>query len=282
MFMLISTIVVLASVYALFHYSQKHQKSNDQKFETLVLLRELLQLSRKHRAATHYALTCKLSTESVQRVNTLYQSMITASNRLIQKSPFDGRPMYRIYQLKIKAMHNDWQTRSLVRNQFIHGKTIRHNMLLMDELMITWLTESEQAELVDDYHMEWLQVLDAMETLTKLRMCIPDMDKQDEFLRAKFYADQIHRHLNRLALICPLSLGSPTGARALQTLTDIHDSEQRVITATAMYELTSDISTIIAQVYDQILSRMTETLYLPLPEISLRLADDHQGVHGSV
>ncbi|TKF27459.1 hypothetical protein LWM38_14570 [Vibrio kanaloae] len=279
MFVVISVGLSLLVLAALFYFSRKRQTALSHRFETLVLLRELLLLSRKHRAATHYALAHKLSSDSIRKVNEIYDNILEVSELLQSHVSFDSRPMYRIYHLKLIAMHSDWQNRTLVRNQSIHGKTIRHSMFLMDEVMIIWLIQSEREDMSREYHMNWQQILDCMEILTKLRMCIPDMEKPDEYLRFKFYASQTHRKLNQLSMICPISSGSPVCTRAMHALTEIASSNEATRPADSMYELTSDISSVVSQVYDQVLSDITRSLYQPLPDINEKVINTRLSVH---
>ncbi|MFA0144129.1 hypothetical protein AB4430_20475 [Vibrio kanaloae] len=279
MFVVISVGLSLLVLAALFYFSRKRQTALSHRFETLVLLRELLLLSRKHRAATHYALAHKLSSDSIRKVNEIYDNILEVSELLQSHVSFDSRPMYRIYHLKLIAMHSDWQNRSLVRNQSIHGKTIRHSMFLMDEVMIIWLIQSEREDMSREYHINWQQILDCMEILTKLRMCIPDMEKPDEYLRFKFYASQTHRKLNQLSMICPISSGSPVCTRAMHALTEIASSSEATQPADSMYELTSDISSVVSQVYDQVLSDITRSLYQPLPDINEKVINTRLSVH---
>lgn len=279
MFVVISVGLSLLVLAALFHFSRKRQTALSHRFETLVLLRELLLLSRKHRAATHYTLAHKLSSDSIRKVNEIYDNILEVSELLQSHVSFDSRPMYRIYHLKLIAMHSDWQNRTLVRNQSIHGKTIRHSMFLMDEVMIIWLIQSEREDMSREYHMNWQQILDCMEILTKLRMCIPDMEKPDEYLRFKFYASQTHRKLNQLSMICPISSGSPVCTRAMHALTEIASSNEATQPADSMYELTSDISSVVSQVYDQVLSDITRSLYQPLPDINEKVINTRLSVH---
>ncbi|NAZ92803.1 hypothetical protein [Vibrio toranzoniae] len=279
MFVVISVGLSLLVLAALFHFSRKRQTALSHRFEALVLLRELLLLSRKHRAATHYALAYKLSSDSIRKVNEIYDNILEVSELLQSHVSFDSRPMYRIYHLKLIAMHSDWQNRTLVRNQSIHGKTIRHSMFLMDEVMIIWLIQSEREDMSREYHMNWQQILDCMEILTKLRMCIPDMEKPDEYLRFKFYASQTHRKLNQLSMICPISSGSPVCTRAMHALTEIASSNEATQPADSMYELTSDISSVVSQVYDQVLSDITRSLYQPLPDINEKVINTRLSVH---
>ncbi|MDN2665948.1 hypothetical protein OW495_04420 [Vibrio sp. 14N.309.X.WAT.E.F5] len=284
MFVVISVGLSIAVLAALLHFSKKRQTALSHRFETLVLLRELLLLSRKHRAATHYALAYKLSSDSIRKVNKIYDNILEVSELLQSHVSFDSRPMYRIYHLKLIAMHSDWQNRSLVRNQSIHGKTIRHSMFLMDEVMIIWLIQSEREDMSREYHMNWQQILDCMDILTKLRMSIPgiekaDMEKPEEYARFKFYASQTHRKLNQLSIICPISSGSPICTRAMHALTEIASSNEATQPADSMYELTSDISSVVSQVYDQVLSDITRSLYQPLPDTNEKVINTRLSVH---
>ncbi len=282
MFVIISIVTSLVILATLFHYSTKRQAVLSQKFETLVLIRQILQLSRQHRAATHYALSCKLTSEAIFKVNEIYADILETSGLLQTKAPLDSRPMYRIYQNKLKMMHDDWQNRSLVRNQAVHGKNIRHSMYLLDEVMINWLIHSEREDMMSEYHMNWQQVLDSMEVLTKLRICLPNTETIDDQQRIKFYCEKTVRKLNQLALICPLSIASPIGNRAIHELSELATSETITLSPKAMYDLTSDVSTVIAQVFDQVLSEMTESLYQPLPNIPLGMVEGHQSKHSYV
>ncbi|MFA0000654.1 hypothetical protein AB4428_20320 [Vibrio lentus] len=284
MFVVISVGLSIAVLAALLHFSKKRQTALSHRFETLVLLRELLLLSRKHRAATHYALAYKLSSDSIRKVNKIYDNILEVSELLQSHVSFDSRPMYRIYHLKLIAMHSDWQNRSLVRNQSIHGKTIRHSMFLMDEVMIIWLIQSEREDMSREYHMNWQQILDCMDILTKLRMSIPgiekaDIEKPEEYARFKFYASQTHRKLNQLSIICPISSGSPICTRAMHALTEIASSNEATQPADSMYELTSDISSVVSQVYDQVLSDITRNLYQPLPDVNEKAINTRLSVH---
>ncbi|WP_159651564.1 hypothetical protein [Vibrio atypicus] len=268
MFVLISLIFSCAILAALFHYSKKRQTILQRKFETLVLLRQLLGLCREHRQLTHRALSDSVNDQQLKTINTLYEELVRCSDHLVSIAPFDNRPMYRIFQLKLKAMHNDWHEHNISRNQIVHGKTIRHCMFLMDEIAIAWLIESEREDLNDEYHLNWQQVLDSMEVLTQLQICIPESRSTDGFLRLKFYCDKTRRKLNQLSLISPLSIASPNGIDAIHQLAELSSAESLTLEDEELYLITSDISAVIAQVYDQMLSDMSESLYLPLPKIS--------------
>lgn len=268
MFVLVSLICSCTILITLFHYSKKRQTVLQRKLNTLIQLRQLLQLSREHRQLSHQALSSPITNNDLKQMNSLYAQMMECSNGLIEIAPFDNKPMYRIYQLKIKAMHTDWHSRSVSRNQIIHGKAIRHCMFLLDEVAMAWLIESERDDLSDEYHLNWQQVLESMEVLTQLRLCIPDCESTEGFMRLKYYSDKTRRKMNQLSLIGPLSVASPICSDAMRLLTELSSAEALPMTTQELYRVTTDISATIAHVYDQMLSDMAENLYLPLPKVA--------------
>ena len=268
MFVLISVSISIAIVALLFYVSGKRSDKLERKFEILVLLRQLLRLSRQHRAITHQALSNKDLESGRTKLVDIYDSMIAVSNQLIAHSPFENRPMYRILQLKLKSLHKDWDLRTVARSQITHGKAIRHCMFLMDEIAIAWVIESGREDLSTDYHTNWQQVLDSMEVLTQLRISIQDMHTDDGLMRVKYYCDKTKRKLNQLAMIQPLLMASPCSLKSMSMLDDIHYHEKLELSEGELYQLTTDISLIVSEVYDKMLSDMTSHLYQPLPKLA--------------
>lgn len=268
MFVLVSVIVSISIIALLLFISNKRNSDLERKFEVLVLLRQLLLLCRQHRAEAHQALSRKELEQARERLADIYDSMITVSNQLIAHSPFENRPMYRILQLKLKSLHKDWHLRTVARSQVTHGKTIRHCMFLMDEIAIAWLIESGREDLSRDYHLNWQQVLDSMEVLTQLRISIQDIHTTDGLLRVKYYCDKAKRKLNQLAIVQPLLMASPLSLKSMSVLDDIHLNEKPALSESELYQLTTDISLMISEVYDKMLSEMTSNLYQPLPKLA--------------
>ncbi len=269
MFVLISFVLSLVILALFFYFSQEKRGNLERKFETLVLLRQVLLLSRQHRAIAHQALTTHQMTNEHQQLSDIYDSMVMRSNELIAQAPFENRPMYRILQLKLKSLHNEWDRRTVARSQVTHGKVIRHCMFLMDEIAIGWLIETGREDISHEYHMNWQQVLDSMEVLTQLRISIQELHYPDGILRVKYYCTKTRGKLNQLSIIRPLMMASPTSLRCMSALSDIPTQEVSEMTEDELYQLTSDISLIICDVYDKILSDMTECLYQPLPKLAL-------------
>ncbi|WP_428772024.1 hypothetical protein [Vibrio sp.] len=267
MFVFVSMLISIGILAAMLFFSRQKQTGLQRKYELLVDLRKLLNLCRQHRSATHYALTSQYDPKS--ELVRIEDQLIEQSNHLVATAQFENRPMYRILQLKLKELSKDWRDRTVARNQMMHGKVIRQCMFLMDEIALAWLVESGREDLSDEYHTNWQQVIDAMEALTQLRIAIQDLDNDEGRLRLNYYCDRMRRKLNQLALISPLSIASPTCSKAMHVLSEMHDNSHMDISSEEMYRVSSDISLSICQVYDQVLSDITESLYLPLPKMAL-------------
>ncbi|NIY82217.1 hypothetical protein [Vibrio hepatarius] len=268
MFVLISISISLIILAGLFHFSKQRQSSLKRKYEILVLLRQLLLLSRQHRSITHLILSKTDKFDMTPQLEETYDSMMAKSSELIAIAHFENKPMYRILQLKLKSLNKDWQNNSVARNQVVHGKTIRHCLFLMDEIAIAWLIESGREDLSDEYHLNWQQVLDSMEVLTQLRIAIQDCHYPEGMLRVKYYCEKMKRKLNQMSIISPLALASPVSSKSMHMLTEIGSCNEITMEVRELYLLTTDISLIISQVYDQMLSDMTESLYQPLPRVA--------------
>lgn len=264
MFVVLSLLLSCAILALLIYLSKQRQSAQQQHYDVLVVLREILYLCRQHRRISHHALIHS-QTEN-DELNHLQDLMIEKSNHLIANAPFESKAMYRILQLKLKSLIKEWQYRSVARNQMIHGKTIRHCLFLMDEVALAWLIESDREDLSDEYHLQWQQVLDSMEVLTQLRISIQDVNSYEGTQRIKYHSDKMRRKMNQLSLISPLSIASPSCTDALLKLGEVCDASEIKLSNEELYQLTTELSLSISQVYDQMLSDLTETLYLPLPK----------------
>ncbi len=265
MFVIVSTLISVAILGLMFFYAKQRESTLQRKYELLIDLRQLLYLSRQHRSATHHVLMFGEKREA--EIAHLQDLIHDKSSHLIVTSHMDSKPMYRVLQLKLKALMNNWQERNVARNQMMHGKAIRHCMFLMDEVMLAWLVEANREDLSEEYHMNWQQIIDSMDTLTQLRISIEGMDTQDGGARLRHYCDLLRRKLNQLALISPLSIASPACSKAMHTLTEMHENPAFEISPEKLYQLSSDVSLSIAHVYDQMLTDMAESLYIPLPKL---------------
>ncbi|MBC3617597.1 hypothetical protein H8R01_09685 [Vibrio metschnikovii] len=267
MFVFISMLISIAILGGLFFFAKQKESSLQRKYQLLVDLRELLYLCRQHRQATHHELM--FGQDRQQEIDHLQSAIDQTLSHLIAHAHFDNKPLYRIFQAKLTAIRHEWPDYSVARNQVAHGKAIRHCLFLIDEIVLAWLAESHRDDLSDEYHMNWQQVIDSMDSLTQLRLCIEEMGSQEGRLRLSHYSELMRRKLSQLALISPLSIASPTCSEAMHQLSELHDNPHLELDAKQFYQLTSELSLTIAQVYDQMLSEVTESLYLPLPQLAL-------------
>ncbi|MGX9418948.1 hypothetical protein ACXJY6_16930 [Vibrio sp. RC27] len=265
MFVTISILISLAILGLMLYQAKQRNSTLQRKYELLIGLRQTLFLCRQHRRATHH--TLMFGEERNAEVSQLQESMQEKTAQLIATANVDSKPMYRVLQLKLNTLIKDWDQRSVSNNQIIHGKSIRHCMFLMDEVVLSWLVDVNRIDLSDEYHMNWQQVIDTMDALTQLRVCIEDMNSSEGRLRLIHYSESICRKLNQLALINSLMISSPTCANAIKFLSDINDDLSTEFDAEEMYQITADISLTVANVYDQMLSDLTESLYIPLPKL---------------
>ncbi|MCE0492956.1 hypothetical protein [Vibrio salinus] len=266
MFVIFSMLISVGILGFMFYLAKQRESTLQKKYDLLIDLRQVLYLCRQHRSTSHSALANKEDKNSeLENFQTL---LLEKTNHLISTAPLDSKPMYRVLQLKLKALITDWQKRSIARNQMIHGKAIRHCMFLMDEVMLAWLVDVNREDLSDEYHMNWQQIIDTMDALTQLRICIDDMNSSEGTSRLQRYSEMVRRKLGLLALISPLSISSPACSKAIDVLTEVNENKSfDNINANDMYQLTSDISLSIAHVYDHMLTELTETLYQPLPKL---------------
>lgn len=265
MFVVISILISLGILGFMFYLAKQRESTLQRKYELLVDLRQVLYLCRQHRSATHHALMFGEHRDA--EINHLHDLMQDKTNHLIAIAHFDNKPMYRVLQLKLKALMKDWTDRTIARNQLIHGKAIRHCMFLMDEVMLAWLVDVKREDLSDEYHLNWQQIIDTMDALTQLRICIEDMDSHDGRTRLQHYCDVVRRKVNQLSLVHSISISSPACMKAIQVLGEVHDDPSYQINSEDMYNLTADISLTVSHVYDHMLSELTETLYIPLPKL---------------
>lgn len=265
MFVMISMLISVGILGFMVYLAKQRQSTLQRKYELLIDLRQLLYLCRQHRHATHHALVHHEHNDDELRH--LQDLLHEKANHLISIASFDSKPMYRVLHIKLKTLMHEWQQQSIARNQMMHGKAIRHCMFLMDEVILAWLVDVNQEDLSDEYHMNWQQIIDSMDALTQLRICIDDMHTEEGAQRLTHCANTVRRKINQLALISPLSIAAPACSRALQSLSKLAENKTDALTHSHVYQLTADISLSISHVYDYMLAELMETLYQPLPKL---------------
>ncbi len=268
MFVALSMSVSIVILCLLYYYSKQRSQSQERNYQQIISLRLIMELCRQHRALTHQAMVSD-DFSKPDEVLHVEQQLQKQTSDLINLASFDHKSLFRILQMKTAALGQDWQQRSFARNQRTHGTAIRHCMFLIDDIALAWLVESGREDLSDEYHLNWQQVLDSMEILTQLRICIQEKGHRNEELRIKYYADKIRHKLQQLSLISPLTIQSPLGLQTQAKIDLLISSQNLKFTTQQLYALTTDISQLIAQVYDDMLSDITESLYQPLPAVGV-------------
>ncbi|WP_117233276.1 hypothetical protein [Vibrio maerlii] len=266
MFILISLALSALILAGIYKYSQHHEASLSRKYTLIIKLREIVHLCRQHRSAVHY--TFQNHQQRPIELNHIETQLKKKSDELISMAHSDNKLLYRVYHSEIELLLRRWADEGVVKNQIMHGKAIRDGMFLLDELMVCWLSESHRAELVEDYHKNWQTVVDSMDQLTKLRVSIQYLDTEAGRERCRTECEFVCRKLNQLALVCPLSISSPMGNKAVRNLIEIAESPDYPLTEKELYQLSSDVSQLIFNVYDQVLSDISESLFLPLPRLA--------------
>lgn len=239
----------------------------EHKYLIINALREIVQLTRQHRTATHLCLLYKQIHSS--ELTHAQHEIMAKCQALIDLVPNDNKPLYRILLNQYQTLFNSWREQSIARNQLIHGKLIRHSLYLIDENTVAWLSECERDELIDEYHCHWQVVVENLEALTQLRITLQEVHQPLGMERFQFSADRMLRRLNQLSLVSPLSIASPLGCELAKTLENYSQGKVSKVSKVEVYELTSRISAIVFECYDCMLDEMIESLYLPLPKLAM-------------
>ncbi|MBA5761997.1 hypothetical protein H2O73_06510 [Vibrio sp. 404] len=267
MLVIISISVSILILVLLSHYSRQRSQSHQRNHQQIHSLRQVLELCRQHRDLTHHAIATEHNESTTQTIDQLKQQLTLESSKLIGLAHFDSKPQYRMLQRKLTGMCEGCQQRSFARNQRIHGTAIRHCLFLIDDIALTWLLDSGREDLCDEYQLNWQQVLDSMEVLTQLRICIPEVGQPSGEMRIKYNANKIRHKLLQLSLINSLPINSPLGNHLFDTLDMLLQADKITLNQNQLYYLTTDISRLISQVYDQMLSDIMQSLYQPLADI---------------
>ncbi|PJC88185.1 hypothetical protein CSW98_03425 [Vibrio sp. HA2012] len=263
MFIIVS-FLLSAAILATFYYCAQTRKVSYQSKHTAVsYLRQILHLCRQHRATTHEALV----KGHHSNIDIIASQLNDTMQQLLNHASLADKPVYRILQTKIHKMTTGWQTASISQNQICHGKVIRHCLLLIDEIMITWVLEAQRQELSDEYHQSWHQIIDSLDSLTQFRIAIQDMENDTGNTRLGYLSKTLHRRLTRLSLVNPIMVSSPAFQTICTHLEAISEDDQ--FSSESLYQLSSDISLMIFNVYDYILTDVAEHVYVPLPTLAI-------------
>ncbi|OEF26946.1 hypothetical protein [Vibrio rumoiensis] len=265
MFISVSLFIVAAIVACLIYFSGMREKNNHSRHALINQLRALIFLVRQHRATTHSHLSeMQNNTASLESITA--QMTETFTQLKVVSAP-DTKLEIRILHEKTQILLDHWSTYSIAKNQLEHGRVIRQILFLIDEVLISWLVDSHHDDIASDYHHGWQKVLDTLEVLTRFRISIQEIDSDLGKQRFRHHASVLSRRLNQLSLICPLTTADSDQNGVIQTLKQWQDSEIIEKSPLELYQLSLDASLIIFNIYDQILSDICESIYLPLENL---------------
>jgi hypothetical protein len=266
MIVAISIFISISIIAALFWYSQQRANGYERKYQLVMDLRTVLSLCRQHRSLTHNAKVHHQFDEEV--VARIENQLLDIVQHLVTTAKFENKPLYRVLEIKVKGMVNQWQEQNVAKNQMVHGKVIRHCMYLLDDVMLAWLAQAGRDDLYEQYHQNWQVVLDSMETLTQLRISIQEVDTSHGEERIRYYCGSILKKMNRLAIINREVIHTPQCTVALGRLNDVSHGYADFSNINSLYSLSSEVSLAISDVYDDMLKSFAECLYQPLDDLS--------------
>lgn len=267
MFIAISLLLIVAIISSLFYFNIVREKSHQYRYNLINQLRKLTYFTRQHRALTHAHLTA--SAYSVQMLKQTNVSIVEILQNLKISAGADTGPEIRVLYEKTQAVLVNWTEFNVAKNQLEHGKLIRQMMFLTDEVMIEWLIDTHHDEIAEEYHHRWQKILDTLESLTRFRISIQDIDSPLGQQRFRHHAVMLSRRMNQLSLICPLTMADNDQSGVIQILKRWESEATVVESPERLYQLSLEASYLIFNVYDQILSETCEEIYLPLEVLFL-------------
>ncbi|MGO2342420.1 hypothetical protein [Vibrio litoralis] len=266
MFITISILLLVGILASLFYFNITREKSHQYRYRLINQLRQLIYLTRQHRALTHSHLAAAVY--SVQTLKQTNLSIIEILQNLKLSAGADTGPEIRVLYEKTQAVLLNWTEYNVAKNQLEHGRLIRQMMFLTDEVMIEWLIDAHHDDIAEEYHHRWQKILDTLESLTRFRISIQDIDTPIGQQRFRHHAVMLSRRMNQLSLICPLTMADNDQNGVIQTLKNWEQEDSVVETPEQLYQLSLEASYLIFNVYDQILSETCEEIYLPLEAIN--------------
>jgi hypothetical protein len=135
--------------------------------------------------------------------------------------------------------------------------------------MISWVLEAQKQELSNEYHHNWHQVIDSLDSLTQFRVTIQELGSEHGNNRIKYLSETLHRRLKKLGMVNPVLMASPNFQVICSRLEAITETEDKQLSSESLYQLSSDISLMIFNIYDYILADVAENVYVPLPKLAV-------------
>ncbi|WP_105902389.1 hypothetical protein [Vibrio gangliei] len=267
MFIAISLLLAIGVIASLFYLNIIREKSHQYRYHLVNQLRQLIFHVREHRALSHAHLAShEYSVQSLKQTNI---AIVDILQSLKASAGADTGPEIRVLFDKTQAVLLNWTEFNVAKNQLEHGKLIRQMMFLTDEVMIKWLIDTRNDEVAMEYHFRWQKVLDTLESLTRFRICIQDIESAMGKQRFRHHAVMLGRRMNQLSLICPLIIADNDRNGLIHKLKQWEEVEVIEDDVETLYQLSLQASYLIFNVYDQILSETCEEIYLPLEALSI-------------
>ncbi|MFV0575187.1 MAG: hypothetical protein ACK5NC_07210 [Vibrio sp.] len=267
MFITISLIMLVLIIGSLFYSNHMREKSHQYRYQLVNQLRQLIYHVRQHRGITHAHLTAE--PYSISALKREGEAIAEILNNLRLSAGVDTGREVRVLHDKAQSVLLNWPDFNVAKNQFEHGKLIRQMMFLTDEVMITWLIDTHNDRIATEYHQQWQKILDTLETLTRFRISIQDIDNEVGKQRLRKNAILLAKRMNQLSLICPLTMADNDQHGFIQTLKNWERTEEVQESQKALYQLSLQASYLIFTIYDQVLSDTCEQIYMPLEMIVL-------------
>lgn len=265
MFITISVLLIIGIIASLFYFNAMREKSHQYRYHLINQLRQLIYCTRQHRALTHANLTLATNSTSVLKQNSMTITEIL--HNLKTNAGADTGPEIRVLSEKVQAVLLNWAEFNVAKNQLEHGKLIRQMMFLIDEVIIEWLIDNHHDDIAERYHHQWQKVLDTLESLTRFRINIQDINTPIGQQRFRHHAVMLSRRMNQLSLICPLTIADNDKNGVIQKFKKWEVEVTISESTKQLYQLSLEASYLIFTIYDQILSETCEQIYLPLESI---------------
>ncbi|WP_299143677.1 hypothetical protein [uncultured Vibrio sp.] len=270
MIMGISVFVSVSIIIALFLLSKQRTLNFERRFQLVMDLHSILNLCRQHCSVTHHMKVHNYL--QIKEVNHIQYQLLTQVQHLVSNAQCKNNPLYRVLDIKVKGMINNWEEESLGNSLMAHTKVIYHCMHLLDNVVLALLAQTGRDDLYKQYNMNCQAVLDSMEILTQLQISIQDLERPNRDERLAYYCGSMIQKMNRFNTIHPEIMVS---AECLAALTRLEQISMGNISYNqsndSLYLLTKDISLSISNVYDEVLRGYTEALYLPLYPFHLKM-----------
>jgi hypothetical protein len=267
MFVILSLTVAITILFLITMAAKKHSMQHERKYRLIVGLRKMIELTRQHRSATHYSL--RFQQDKSRQIALTQEKLAEACHDLIAIAHFDNKPMYRVLEQNSKQLVHGWQRLNVSRNQLAHGKMIRHSILLVDEVLIGWIADKYNGTLDTEYSQAWQRVIDCLDALTQMRLCIEYTDTDSGKQRVARQMEVMHRKLAQLSLSTSTSIVSPMNSLAARKLEEYIESPLTDRNQEELYQLTTCLSEVIFTTYDTVVNDVIQQLYQPLPKIAL-------------